>query len=80
MVNAKKLELKPDSLSSKKFGFRKAKLMVCQILCTRLLAINEWDLEKDVLVSIFKELKEKYLETKDRFEWIDKIEEYAKLK
>jgi len=79
-INASKLDLKPDGLSCKKYSFRKAKLIICQMMCTKLLSINKWDLEKDVLVNIFNELKEKYLEEDQRFIWIDNMEEYAKLK
>lgn len=51
------------------------------MLCTSLLSINKWGLERDVLINIFKELNEKYIEEpKERIEWIDNIEEYSKIK
>lgn len=51
------------------------------MLCTKLLSDNKQDLEKDIIIDIFKELNEKYIDDPEqRFEWINTVEEYIKFK
>lgn len=46
------------------------------MVCTKLLSMNKWNLERDILINIFRELNEKYIEDpKERFEWVDNMED-----
>lgn len=43
----------------KTLGFNKAKLIVCQLICYKLLETKSYDIEEPLLIDIFKKLNEK---------------------
>lgn len=75
MVNAKKFNIRIFLFSCKKLGFRKSKLIACQLILVALYKSIEYNLDKNELIDIFKQLNEKYIKEEDRFEWIDDISE-----
>lgn len=58
-VNTTYYDIKMEFFSVKKYGFRKAKLICCQLLYTKFLLNNTWELERDIIINYFNDLKNK---------------------
>lgn len=63
------------------FGFRIAKILACQLIFTKLLSNNQWELDREEVIDIFSLLKVKYINIiEDRFPWLDNAEEYIQIR
>lgn len=81
MANAPKLDIKMYTLSCKSFNFRRAKLIICQLVYFKLLEKNEWNLDRNKIINIFKSLNNKYIaDPNNRIEWFNSINQFDKLK